>query len=76
MMDGIKEDLRAIRVDVAEIKTTMAVNTESLKNHMERTALNERRVEKLEDWALKLLGALVGGCLLAILGWVGKLLLG
>ena len=74
-MDGIKEDLRAIRVDVSEIKTTMAVNTESLKNHMERTAQNERRIEKLEDWALRLLGALVGGCLLAILGWVGKLLL-
>ena len=58
-MDEIKEDLKAIRTDVGEIKTTMAVNTKSLEHHIARTAANEARINRVEDWALKLLGALV-----------------
>jgi hypothetical protein len=73
-MDNIKDDIKAIRSDVADIKTTLAVNTESLVHHVRRTDAAERRIEKLEDWALKLLGALVGSGILAVLAWAAKLL--
>ena len=33
--------------DIGEIKVTMAVNTESLKEHIKRTNILERRVEPL-----------------------------
>jgi len=64
-MQDITDDVKAIRSDISEIKTTMAVNTESLKAHMARTDANEVRINRVEDWALKLLGALVLAGLLA-----------
>lgn len=68
-MDDIKEDLRAIRSDVSDIKTTLAVNTESLKHHVKRTDTSERRLEKLEY-------ILIGTGVAAVLGGLAKLLIG
>jgi hypothetical protein len=67
-MDELKEDIKAIRSDVSEIKTTMAVNTVSLNAHMARTEINERRLEKLEY-------LLIGLAATAVLGGVIKLLI-
>lgn len=67
-MQEVKDDIKAIRSDVADIKVTMAVNTVSLSAHMERTAINERRVEKLEY-------VLIGLAVVAVLGGVVKLLI-
>lgn len=64
----IKEDLKAIRSDVSEIKTTLAVNTESLIQHMRRTEVSERRLEKLEY-------VFVGLAVVGVLGGVIKLLI-
>ena len=64
----MQEDIKAIRNDISEIKTTLAVNTVSLTTHMERTVINERRLEKLEYVLISL--AAVG-----VLGGVIKLLI-
>lgn len=66
-MDEIKDDLKAIRNDVSEIKTHVAVNTASLTAHMERTALNEHRVEKLEYVLIGLFAATVFGGVIKLL---------
>lgn len=68
-MDEIKEDLKAIRADVSDIKTNVAVNTVSLIHHMARTEVNERRLEKLEY-------VLIGLAAVGVLGGVIKLLIG
>jgi len=68
MHDEIKEDLRAIRHDVGEIKITLAVNTESLVHHLKRTEISERRLEKLE-------AVLIGIAAVGVLGGVVKLLI-
>lgn len=67
-MQEIKDDLKAIRSDISDIKVTLAVNTVSLTAHMERTQINERRLEKLEY-------CLVGLAVVAVLGGVIKLLI-
>lgn len=49
-----------IQKDIGEIKVTLAVNTESLKLHMQRTEILERRVESF--WARALVAvSLLGG---------------
>lgn len=68
MHDDIKEDVKAIRADVNEIRVLTAVNTVSLTNHMERTVINERRLEKLEYLLIAL-------AIVAVLGGVVKLLI-
>lgn len=42
------EDIKIIKKDIAEIKN-------DLKDHMSRTALNEKRIELMEDFATKAL---------------------
>ena len=68
MDNEIKEDLKVIRSDVSEIKTTLAVNTESLIQHMRRTDVSERRLEKLEY-------VFIGLAVVGVLGGVIKLLI-
>jgi hypothetical protein len=70
MQDEIRNDVKAIRGDVSDIKTILAVNTESLKAHMARTTANEERINRVEDWALKLLGAIVLAGLLSAVKYV------
>ena len=43
----LDEKIDKIVDDIGEIKVTMAVNTESLKEHIRRTNLLEKRVEPL-----------------------------
>lgn len=68
----MQEDIKAIRSDISEIKTVLAVNTESLKHHVRRTELSETRISKIETWTLGLLTAI----LLAVIGAVVKTLSG
>lgn len=63
-MDEIKEDLRAIRSDVTNIRVDVARNTISLDTHIKRTDL-------LEKIVLMIVGAIV----VAVLGGVIKLLI-
>jgi hypothetical protein len=67
-MREITDDLKAMRADISDIKTNIAVNTASLTNHMARTEINERRLEKLEY-------VLIGVLATAVLGGVVKLLI-
>jgi hypothetical protein len=67
-MESIKDDIKAIRKDLSEINVTMAVNTASLENHMARTEITERRLEKLEYVLIGLFAA-------AVLGGIVKLLI-
>jgi hypothetical protein len=55
-MQEIKDDLRAIRADISEIKIDVARNTESLDHHIKRTDLLERIL-------LIIIGAIVTGFL-------------
>jgi hypothetical protein len=66
MDQEVKDDIKAIRSDVTEIKVTLAVNTESLVQHVKRTDLAERRLEKLEQ-------LLIGLAVAAVLGGIIKL---
>lgn len=58
-MDELKQDLKEIKSDISDIKNTIAINTTLLDVHIKRTNLNEARIEKLEYWALGLLGAIL-----------------
>lgn len=55
----VKQDLKEIKTDISDIKTILAVNTASLKHHMERTAANEARIGTLERWLIGLLTSVV-----------------
>jgi hypothetical protein len=63
MDNEIKEELIEIKTELRSIGTTLAVNTESLTHHMARTASNEARIVKVENW---LLGILTSGVLGAL----------
>lgn len=45
----VHEKLDKIQSDISEIKVTLAVNTEQLKEHMRRSDLLEARVEQVND---------------------------
>lgn len=65
-MQEIKDDLKAIRSDVSDIKVTMAVNTKSLEHHVARTDAAERRLEKVEF-------VLISGFVITVLGGIIKM---
>jgi len=67
-MQELKDDLKIIKKDLSEIKTTLAVNTESLIHHVKRTDTAERRLEKLES-------TFIGLAVVAVLGGIIKLLI-
>ena len=60
----IKQDVKEIKSDVGHIKETLAANTASLKTHMARTDLNERRIASVEKWMLGLLSSILLATLL------------
>lgn len=62
-MQEIKDDLKAIRSDVSAIKVDIAKNTVSLENHIRRTDVSEKRLEKLEYSLIGLLITVVGAAL-------------
>lgn len=63
MQDEIKNDLKDIKSDLVFIRVEVAKNSISLDNHMKRTEINERRLEKLEYALIGLLVTVVGACL-------------
>lgn len=71
-MEEIKQDLKAIRTDLAELKREVGINTVSLVHHMRRSDLSEQRLGKIESWTLALLTAI----LLAMFGLLAKTLIG
>lgn len=62
------DDMKLIKEELRKISETLARNTLALEHHMSRTLLNEKRIEKVENW---ILGILTTG----VLGLIGKLLL-
>lgn len=62
-MDEFKSDIKEIKSELSSIGLTLARNTESLIHHSARTAINEARITKVENW---LLGALTSGVLGAL----------
>lgn len=64
----IRDDIKDIKKDVEAIKLLDVKQNASLEAHMQRTELNEKRIEKLEDYKwlviiitapLTVLGALI-----------------
>lgn len=64
-MEDIRDDVRAIRSHVSEIKTTVAVMERDLAHHVKRSDLNENRISRIENWLLGLLSAIVVGLIVA-----------
>lgn len=50
ILKEIRSDIKDIKTDIHEIKILDATQNASLEAHMQRTALNEKRIEKLEDY--------------------------
>ncbi len=67
-MNEIKDDLKAIRIDLSGIKVDVAKNTVSLENHMYRTTLAEKRISYLER-------IFMGLAAVAVLGGIIKLII-
>lgn len=76
-MQEVKDDLKAIRGHISEIKTTMAVMERDVAHHIKRTELAEElirtvnleaklRISRIENWLLGLLSALVVGIIVAV----------
>ena len=66
-MQEIKEDLKIIRTDLAEIKRDVAINTVSLNHHIKRSDMNEDRIQKLEYTFIGIASVGVLGGLLKVL---------
>lgn len=65
-MQEIKNDLKAIREDISDIKTDVAKNTIALDHHIKRTDVSERRLEKLEYSLIGLLVTVIGAALIKL----------
>lgn len=79
-LDKIQDDLTDIKVTLAENTLVLRANTDSLVEHVKRTALAEERISTLEDRDNKFTGAwlalvAVGGLILGLheLGILQKL---
>lgn len=66
-MEEIKKDMKEVHVKLDKITAMVVTNTASLTEHMKRTELNEKRIEKIEYYILGLLGS----ALLALLVKLG-----
>jgi hypothetical protein len=62
-MQDLKQDLKEIKNELVFIRVETSKNSVSLENHMKRTEINERRLEKLEYTLLGLLITVVGAAL-------------
>ena len=58
-MHELKADVKEIRSHVLDLKIIAAKNSVELETHIRRTELNETRIEGLEKWLLRLLGAIL-----------------
>lgn len=66
-MQELKSDVKEIRSHILDLKVIAVKNSVELENHMRRTELNEERIEGLEKWLLRLLGAILVAAVLAAL---------
>lgn len=57
-MDRVEERLDSISERGIEIVATLKRNTDSLDEHMKRTAANEKQIEEFKKFQYKILGAL------------------
>ena len=58
-MEELKKDVKAIKVDVTTIRVEVAKNTQSLIEHMRRTELAEKRLDRMDTWIFGLLASLL-----------------
>lgn len=61
---NVVEILEEVRKDIGEMKITLALNTQSLEEHIKRTNLLEEQVSALDKDVTKLRG------FFSILGWI------
>lgn len=66
-MQELKSDVKEIRSHILDLKIVAAKNSSDLENHIRRTELNEERIEGLEKWLLRLLGAILVAAVIAAL---------
>jgi hypothetical protein len=71
MHEEFKEDVKAMRADISEIKTNIAVIKSDIAHHIKRTDLAELRITRAENWSLGIFAAIA----VAIIGGVIKLLI-
>lgn len=64
--EKIDRALGTLQTDMNKLTVMVAENTCDLKNHMERTKLNEERIQNLEKWLLGLLSAILVSVLIKI----------
>lgn len=62
-MDEFRADIKEIKADIAEIKKDTAINTVSLTEHIKRTELAEKRLDRVENWMIGLLMAILAAAL-------------
>jgi hypothetical protein len=70
-MQDLKDDIKAIRTHMSEVRVDIARNTVSLEHHVKRTDLAEQRIIRVENWLLGLLSTLI----ISVVGLVIKSLL-
>lgn len=57
------EDFKLVKEELRKISEILTRNTAALEHHMARTLLNEKRIEKIENWVLGILTTGVVGLL-------------
>jgi cell division septal protein FtsQ len=60
-MEEIQRDIKEIKHAIHAIDKTLAVNTQSLVEHVKRTELAETRLSRVERWVVSLLTAILVG---------------
>lgn len=63
-LSKLEGKIERIAEEIGTIRTTLAVNTESLKQHMSRTELLERRMDSI--WARALTGISIISALIVL----------
>ena len=70
ILKEIREDVKEIRKDLTEVHTTNAIQNEQLKQHMRRTEIAEKRLDRLDKERWIVIGAATFfGVLGKFLGW-------
>lgn len=57
LVEWLREEMKELRTDVGEIKTTQAEMQKDVSYHIKRTDLLEQRVEQVADLGKKAMGA-------------------
>lgn len=57
-LNSIKEEIKSISSDISEIKTTLAVNTQSIVYHIKRTDMLEEDLKCSKKFQYMILGSI------------------